>query len=270
MQTSERRTNDYILLNSCGIEYLNNDIRQIRKNGRVDYHILYIYRGCCYIKKHATEIPLKEGNMIVYRPGERQEYRFVGADASVSCYLHFTGTGCEALIDKLELSEYGTAYIGINSDYKKLMEKMVVEFAQKKANYEEMCNAFLMELLARAMRKAYYAKNPNAQKRIKILDKALLLMHERYAENIPMSVYADCCNLSLSRFAHLFSDTLGIAPHSYITKLRLDKAGELLVTTEKSINEISEQLGFVSQSYFSAMFKKYMGCPPLKYRKENR
>jgi len=269
MYSSEYLSTDYLHLNSCGIEVLNYDRACLRKNGRVDYHTLYIYKGRCFATKYGREIVADEGTLILYRPGERQQYRFSGSDNSVSCYLHFSGTECEKLMEKLKLSKDDTLFVGKSGTLKNIMEKMILEHSSKRIGYEEMCNSCLLEFFSVAVRKATYNNNPNISENIRKIDAVRLLMHENFAENLPLKFYADYANLSLSRFAHLFKDTVGMTPINYITKIKINKAINLLNSTNMTIGEISERTGFSDQNYFGITFKKVTGISPKAYRKGN-
>lgn len=63
---------------------------------------------------------------------------------------------------------------------------------------------------------------------------------------------------------------LGIGVNEYINKQRISHAVELLINTEMSINEISEQTGFLHQRNFSTTFKNTMGDSPSSYRMKNK
>lgn len=269
MYSSEFFSDNFLHLNSCGIETVNIDKKQLRKKGRIDWHILYIYGGRCHAVKNNRKIIVNEGSLIVFRPGERQEYSFFAKDKTILCWLHFTGGECERLIDKLFLSESDTVYIGKSFTLKSILEKMVLEYTHKKMNYEEICNALLWEFFAAAARKSFYCRTRYSTDKIHMINSVPALMHERFAENLPLMFYAEHCNLSLSRFAHLFSEIVGISPSAYLTRIKLDKAEELLSSTDIPIGEIAEKVGFSDRNYFSATFKKHFGVSPNKYRTEN-
>lgn len=79
-----------------------------------------------------------------------------------------------------------------------------------------------------------------------------------------------CSELGMSR-ASLFNKMkaiTGTGAKEYITKIRLEKAKNLIETTQLSIAEISEMTGFASQSYFSTAFKAYTGVSPSKYKQD--
>jgi len=77
---------------------------------------------------------------------------------------------------------------------------------------------------------------------------------------------ADVSYLAPNYFHRLFSETFKITPLNYMNQRRLNIAKQLLVTTPKSIKEISSNLGFKSEFYFSRMFKKYLKISPSDFR----
>ena len=68
----------------------------------------------------------------------------------------------------------------------------------------------------------------------------------------------------------LFKKTTGKSVLTYITELRMEKAKELLIKTDCSIENITEKIGYFSVAHFSQLFKKIEGITPGKYRKNFR
>lgn len=67
-------------------------------------------------------------------------------------------------------------------------------------------------------------------------------------------------------FIRFFKMHLGVPPMRYIFERRLEKAKELLVSTDLKISEIANLTGFYEASHFSTAFKKYTGISPSAYR----
>ncbi len=65
----------------------------------------------------------------------------------------------------------------------------------------------------------------------------------------------------------VFKDVYGTSIAAHIKEHRMEKAADLLIHTEKSINEISAEVGYESQSKFSGAFKDFFNLSPLEYRK---
>ena len=53
----------------------------------------------------------------------------------------------------------------------------------------------------------------------------------------------------------------------YLTEVRLEKARELLETTQFSTSQVAEFVGYNDRSYFTSVFQKKMGVSPAEYRK---
>lgn len=71
-------------------------------------------------------------------------------------------------------------------------------------------------------------------------------------------------------FSKLFKRETGLSFSVYLNARKIQKAMILLKESDKSINEISDELGFTRLSYFSQTFKKYTGYAPTKFRVEGK
>ena len=74
--------------------------------------------------------------------------------------------------------------------------------------------------------------------------------------------------ISYSYFRKLFEELYLEPPHHYLLQCRLQKAEQLLISSDLQIKETAVLCGFTDEFYFSRLFKKYYGTSPLKYRKE--
>lgn len=81
---------------------------------------------------------------------------------------------------------------------------------------------------------------------------------------------ADYLKISPAYLSRLFKAETGIAFSNYVSKTKAEEAANLLTFSEYSDSEISNLLGFSSQSYFIKIFKKYMGVTPKEYKKRNK
>ena len=70
--------------------------------------------------------------------------------------------------------------------------------------------------------------------------------------------------------AHVFKQEFGVPPMQYVMKRRIGEAQGILMHTETPIAEIADTLGFSSICHFNAMFKKYTGTPPGRFRQSFR
>ena len=81
---------------------------------------------------------------------------------------------------------------------------------------------------------------------------------------------AKLVNLSSSRLSHLFKQETGVSLTSYIDEQRMERAIDLLQSTEMRIKEITYLVGFQHEASFDRAFAKKFRCTPTDYRKQKR
>jgi len=97
--------------------------------------------------------------------------------------------------------------------------------------------------------------------------RSLKLMRENYADEVEIDWLAREAGLSRPHFFKLFKKQMGITPNLYLNTLRTEQAIEDLMTSGKSVTEISYDLGFSSQASFTRFFTSNVGIPPSDYRR---
>jgi AraC-like DNA-binding protein/AmiR/NasT family two-component response regulator len=99
-----------------------------------------------------------------------------------------------------------------------------------------------------------------------ILKKVIIYIDENINEKIEINDLAALTKWKSQYFQRLFSKYIGINPHEYIVKKKMQNAMNLIVDTEIPIKQISYELGFLSHSNFCINFKKITNNTPKKYR----
>ena len=97
--------------------------------------------------------------------------------------------------------------------------------------------------------------------------KSIEFMKGHLREPLKIATLAALVNLSRSHYTTLFKRVTGYAPLSYLNHLRMQRAVQLLNTTDLSIKRISDQLGFSDQFYFSRAFRKMHNHSPSEHRR---
>lgn len=97
---------------------------------------------------------------------------------------------------------------------------------------------------------------------------ALEIMDAHLAIGLPLAQISRACNLSPGYFLKAFRSSVGMTPHRWLMKRRIERAADLLAGSKLSIAEISIACGFPDQSYFSRCFSKACGASPLDWRRE--
>lgn len=103
---------------------------------------------------------------------------------------------------------------------------------------------------------------------LSVLKDMISFINEKYGEKLSLAAIAAAGKVGKTGCCTIFKRYLNKTPNEYLTELRLRKSMELLKTTDMTILEISEAVGFSGASYFTETFHKVYGCTPGRYRKD--
>ena len=103
-----------------------------------------------------------------------------------------------------------------------------------------------------------------------MINKARLRIRETLEQGITIQDIAEEMGISYSNFRKLFKEHTGSSPALYQQDLKLQRAKELLSTSNSSIKEIAYRLNFDSPDYFSSKFRSKTGMKPSEFRNQNR
>lgn len=148
---------------------------------------------------------------------------------------------------------------------------MLEEISQKQDNYETVCQNLLEILLVCMLRNDHLSV---VEEENSLLNRECAqiknYLDANYAEDISLDTLAALTHMNKYYMAHAFTKYAGCSPISYLLEKRIQEAKSLLESTNYSVAQISNMLGFSSQSYFSQVFKKAAGRTPVQYRSENK
>ncbi|OAB47884.1 response regulator transcription factor [Paenibacillus antarcticus] len=103
-----------------------------------------------------------------------------------------------------------------------------------------------------------------------ILSRIYDYVNENYAQDIMLSELAAELHLNYSYLSYYFKQQTNENLTTYINKVRIEHAKQLLLNWDLSISEISRMTGFSEHNYFSKVFKKITGMTPAEYRNQTR
>jgi len=149
-------------------------------------------------------------------------------------------------------------------ELKPLFQKIYNVWSLKKSGFYSESMSILYEII-RTIKKHIEKYYPSSLSEKIIPSQEYMLKH--FCD--PDFNYSKMCNqsgLSYDYFKEIFIKEYGASPVKYITRLRIDKACELLITGRYKISEIAEMCGFSNVYYFSNVFKKHLGISPVNYK----
>ena len=108
---------------------------------------------------------------------------------------------------------------------------------------------------------------PSEKKTLSVVHEAKFYLSQHFTDpNLMLQDVAQAVSMSNSRFSTVFAQQSGKTFTEYLTSLRLNRAKELLRTTEMRSAQIAFEVGYNDAHYFSYLFKKSVGMTPSEYR----
>ncbi|AJS58749.1 AraC family transcriptional regulator [Paenibacillus sp. IHBB 10380] len=133
--------------------------------------------------------------------------------------------------------------------------------ALEKLHTKSLFYQFVYELLWQIQGQGIETSLPN------LSEQAIRYMTEHYHQTITIETMANLLNYSPQYLSRKFKDQTGSSPIYFLIKLRMDKAQELLLTTDATLQEVAASVGYPDLFYFNRMFKKHVGIAPGQYKK---
>jgi len=257
---------DLITINSCGELRLNSDSHIQRYAGRNDYQLIYICEGNCAVTINGTVHIAYPDDVILYRPGEVQDYFLSKKTQPHTYWIHFNGDICKKLLETLSLQNIHIIKAGQNREIKHLVGRICQYYNLKVPNHELLCSGLMQSVLTLLSNEIHQAPlQPGSKSTDKISE---LISRIKMVPNLDINVAkcAEFCYMSKPHFSRIFKRTTGMSPAQFILGIRIDRAKELLDFTDKTIADIAEATGFQEQNYFARTFKKVTGLTPTQYR----
>lgn len=106
--------------------------------------------------------------------------------------------------------------------------------------------------------------------RLTALKDMIAYIHKHYNEQISLADIASAGAVGKTSCCSIFKQYINQSPNAYLNELRLCKGMDLLANTDMSVSDISDEVGFLSASYFTELFHRYVNSTPIDYRKNRR
>ena len=255
---SDAHIGDWLYVNNCGYWHNIPENMTVYREGRKDYHLLYVKSGKVQIGKREI---ISDNQFYIYTPEQKHEYAYLRGDNCHYFWVHFTGYAAERILNELGLGE-GSFMSPVNRAEE--IEKLWVLLTESKffessnlPNYPATILWSLLTLLATPN----VARSPfsRAAKQLENI-------------NTPVSVpeLAAKYRMSVGHFIRSFNEAYGYTPINYRISKQIEVAKGLLADMDINISTVSELCGFSDPLYFSRQFKKHTGLSPTQYRNSFR
>lgn len=167
------------------------------------------------------------------------------------------------------IREYGPVFsIPRNSPFFSFLMDFYTDACEKRYSTPYLASEgayrFLMHL------QNYLTSPANNPEEDSFINTAINYMTNHLADDISLDLLADEMHMSKYYFAKNFNRKVGMPPLQFLTKLRMETAAGLLVSTSLPIKEIALQCGYMDANYFHKAFRKNMGMSAGSFRESNQ
>lgn len=261
----EKQTTD-LYLTYCGMEQCT-PTHFCGPINRPEYHIHFILDGEGYLELKGEKYHLHKGQIFLL-PAQVSVYYYANPSHPwYYAWAAFNGKKAAYYLSKAGFSNDLVVRDCIfpPEDYAAVINKMLLanELSVKDELIRIGCLFHLFAMLIRSTNCSSGSLSSNDL----AIQHALQYMEYNYNNDIQISGIADYIGLNRTFFTNLFKKKMHISPKSYLTKLRMDKACELLVKTHEPIQDISLKVGYSDPFAFSKMFHQIVGKSPTDFRK---
>lgn len=238
------------------------------------WEVVYVIDGEVIISADENVHDFRSGDIIFHKPLELHKFDVVGDDGATLFIFSFSMSGeiCKKLEHKAyHLDKYGRSIMKSFIEFYEYECEKIFEHESRKIihplSYFADDNTFLQTASTYISRVVLLLSNgANTLAKTKtheteLFKQALDVMNEHVAERLSVSDLAVALNISVSSLKRLFDKYAGMSVHKYFLTLKI-KAATLMLKDGMSVSEVSDALGFSSQGYFSATYKRETGNNP--------
>lgn len=151
-----------------------------------------------------------------------------------------------------------------------ISEKTVLVMNNKIINEIRNKENSIKSIIRFAKKIIYFIRKDNNTKYLDIVQKTKEFIWNNSSKKINLNHISSYVNFSSSHLSKIFKEIVGMSIMEYANQVRLRKAKEKLKTTDLSLSEIAEYVGYYDASYFTKSFKDEYGITPGKYRENSK
>ncbi len=237
---------------------------------RSEFLIHYILSGKGIFQADGKTYHLGEQNAFIIYPNEITYYKADKEDPWTYIWVGFGGVKAENCLNYASLNRNNRVGVFICKDTLVSYVKGMLDASRLTYANDLKREGFLFMFLSALINE----NNKNEQHNIYdypyqiYVEHALEFIDHNYEKDIKVNDIANYIGIDRSYFTNIFKKIMNISPQQYLINYRLEKARHLLKSTNLSISEISEKIGYPDPLSFSKIFKMYYKISPTEYRNQ--
>ena len=184
-------------------------------------------------------------------------------------WVHFYGPTTRAYYESFLEQNANSPVIstGHDNQFIDILEKLIRLYSNKGTALQDDITAsgLLTQLMVSCINAADKKRKITGQRSADYVGEIRNFIDNNYQDNISLDHLAQAFSINKYYLQKLFKKRSGLSPNEYLTRVRLEKAKNLLRTTDSTIIQIAQEVGYTA-SYFDNVFKKFEGVTPQTYR----
>ena len=231
-----------------------------------EYQINYITEGEGVLEILTENYPIKEGTMLLLKPNQWHRYKPLEGTGWTEHFIGFKGDMAERMIENNPLlAKSPVISVGYQDSLLNSFYSIMNYVKYEKPGYQQACSGLLMSMLGETV---WLIKNNTIWDTSveSIIQKSTLILRDNMHRTLKIEELSRDLDINYSLFRKAFKKYTGLSPNQYHLSLKLEEATYLLINTDKSIRDISADLGFCTVFYFSKIFKDKIGQSPTEFR----
>ncbi len=242
-----------------------------RDSGCEQNILIYCIDGCGTIETGSWRKKVGKNQFFIIPASSPHAYWADETEPWTIYWVHFTGENSESFFSKdFQVYDLSSDENSRNDRRTRLFDEIIqtlmMGYSAENLEYSSVCLWYLLgsfKYITQFERIRSFRQND-------IIEKSIIYMQNHIDKRISLADMAGHCGLSVSQFSLIFKRKTMRTPMEYFNDLRIQNACRLLDFSMLSIKEISSQLDFEDQFYFSRVFKKTMSVSPLNYRQRKK
>jgi len=244
--------------------------------------VVYIVKGKGVQTVDGVDYPVSKGDLIIINYNQTHSFRVEDEIKVYNLFLNssfFENIGSEhrSMMDIMLLGAFSEfrnrfmlkSFVHFNGDEAKeaesLFKAIFREQTLRKDGSRAMKEMYAAILMINVFRKMTERLSPNDAVNASI-EEITRYVEQNCTEKLSLKELADKCFYNPSYFSRAFKKQNGITLIDFIHTHRIERACALLISTDLSVEEISEKTGYADKSSFYTHFKRLKGCLPIAYK----
>ncbi|MBP5578725.1 MAG: helix-turn-helix transcriptional regulator [Ruminococcus sp.] len=241
----------------------------INRPGGSDNWLMLIVKTPAHFRVDGKDIRTSAHSVMIYTPYTPQYY-YPATNEYFDDWMHFLPDENEQqMIKELEIPLNQPVDIADITDMSAMIRSMCFEHYSSNEFKQKSIDLYFQLLILKFSEKLNRQKEMHDRPEGVYSEKLLWIRQSIYrwpSRNYSIDDMAKELSLSRSRFQHLYTETFGVSVNKDVISSRLNKAAELLKTTDLSVKDVGISVGYDNTSYFVKLFGSIYGLTPLQYK----